>query len=336
MVSSRIVSTLKDLIPVLIFALFLGVRVHASTPELGSIAEEQSTFDTIKKHFGLTYFSTFNGPGLHPDTAYFSPNQLGKASNNGINIQNQFSIRWKISKQWAIDFQNRFYMIFNNGTGKSDFTHLRWETPRVGVSGVLFSGEEWSLIGAVNTDFPYFFPAPLSGYQAQQRKVFFNPGMFANLKYEPRNSRWSLFTVLSPRVFFYADRSAAEVELMDGGFIPGNKPELILSFMPTLNYRVKDSFRLTVGTNLDYRKCVVSNWNIFHASLINNGDDPAWRLMALPITFGITYDINPYITIFPYLTAYPIPEQRQDASTGTQASFWETASLGMWIRGTLF
>ena len=218
------------LIPILFAEAHAETRAH-STEEVSTTQEsDKNLSDEIKKILGVTYFSYFFGPGLHPDNVEFYPNQLGYPDNDGIYFQNHISIRYKFSSNLALDFQSRFKLLMNNYTENPNFSPFRWEAPRIGVSGKLMSGNIWDLTGAVNTDFPYFLPAPFSGYQAQERKTLLTPGMFAALKIEPKESKWSIFSVVSPRYFFYADRNVAEPQYRGAGYIPQNKPELILSF----------------------------------------------------------------------------------------------------------
>ncbi len=298
--------------------------------------ETVSFYQKLKETIGITYFTFFYGPGLHPDHLLFNPNQLGRPENDGVYFQNQFSIRYKFSSNLALDFQSRFKIILNNSTGNTEFSVFRWETPRLGLSGRLLSGRDWSLTGAINSDFPYFFPAPFTGYQAQRRTVLFNPGMFASFRYNPTGSRWSIFSVVSPRYFFYSDRKIAEPQMTFGGYIPENKPEFIIALLPTLNYSLSDTVNLSVGTSFDYRKQVISDWNPLKAILLSNGTKDSWRLTAIPINLGITYVLSQSITVFPFVSAYPIAVQRIDASTGQQSTFLESASFGMWLNGTIF
>lgn len=334
--------------PIKLIEICLGLTIFgtalAAAPEPSSISLNQTTqiietksfYDKIRENIGITYFSFFYGPGLHPDNIAISPNQLGRPENDGISVQNQFSMRYKFSNNLALDFQNRFRVFLNNGADANNFSVLRWEAPRIGLSGKLMSGSDWSLVGAVNTDFPYFLPAPLTGYQAQQRTVIFNPGMFANFRYEPKHSRWSIFSVVTPRYFFYSDRSAAEPQLNKSGFHAQSKPELIIAFQPTVNYRLTEQLKLTMGSTVDYRKQVSSEWNIFNASLQSNGEGKAWRLYAIPLSLGMSYTVASYLTIFPFISTYPIAIQRKDAVTYKQASILEASSFGMWIHGTIF
>ncbi len=321
-----------------------GQTTHTAVPISESVAHEfdgphenkESFTDQIKKIFGITYFTYAFGPGFHPDSREFYPNQLGKPDDDGIYFQNQFSVRYKFSNNIAIDFQNRFKTIFNNYKENENFTPLRWETPRIGISGKFISKNGWDLTGSINTDFPYFFPSPFSGYQSKQRQTLFTPGMFAGLKYQPEKSKWSFFSVLSPRYFFYSDRNSAESQYKNAGYMPRNKPELILSLQPTINYSIASSTKITIGTLIDYRKHIISSWNILNASLLSNGESPSWRLSPIPINFGITHTFNQALTIFPFIVTYPIAIQRKNAETREQASILKATAFGMWISGTLF
>jgi hypothetical protein len=307
-----------------------------SHAENQSITETKSVTEELREILGITYFSTLFGPGLHPDQFAFFPNQLGNPDSDGVFLVNQVSFRFKFSKDLALDFQTRFKFNLNNYTQTGNFSHLRWEAPRIGLSGKLLTAGDWTLIGAVNTDFPYFLPPPLTVYQAVQRTVIFAPGMFASLRYEPKESKWSFFSVLSPRYFLYKDRNVAEPQNAAAGFLPQNKPELIIALQPTLNYALTPRLKFTLGTVIDYRKQVISNWNILDASIHANGSDPAWRLNAIPINLGVTYTFGPALTIFPYISTFPIAAQRVDVVTQKQATLLETTSVGMWISGTLF
>ena len=209
-------------------------RVHS--PEL--VQKPALTLQDISKVIGMTYFTYFYGPGLHPENRTFYPNQLGLPDDDGIYLQSQVSVRYKFSSRLALDFQSRFKVILNNSQQRSTFSPYRWEAPRVGISGKLLEGEDWDLTGSINTDFPGTFPQPFSGNQAKFREALFSPGMFSSLKYEPRTSKWSFFGVVSPRYFFYSNPNAIEPQYLKAGYIAQNKPELLLSVQPTLNYQI--------------------------------------------------------------------------------------------------
>jgi hypothetical protein len=298
--------------------------------------KKQSLSNKILSKTGISYFSFFNGPGLKSELNGVTPNQLGKPDDDGVSFFNLVSLKYKTSENIALDLQTRFEVFINNGVGTDEFSAFRWESPRIGFSGNLIKKETWAVSGAINTDFPHFLPSPLTGFTARERKVVFNPGMFGSLSIHPKDSRWSFFGVLAPRYFFYADREAAESQMKRGGMTAGNKPELVLAILPTLNRHITDKTSLSLGATIDYRKQVLSKWNPLSASLATNGDSSSWRLLAVPVTFGVTHDFNSKIKIYPYLQAFPIAAQRINAISREKSTLLETASLGMWIYGTIF
>jgi hypothetical protein len=290
---------------------------------------------TVLSKFGMTYFSFFDGPGLDPDLRAFPPNQFGRPSDDGLNFFNIISVRYRINSDLAIDLQTRSVLLLNNGVETEDFSAFRWESPRVGISGKLASGQDWKLTGAVNSDLPYMLPSPLTGYTSRERKILFNPGMFANFSYTPSDSRWSVFSVLSPRYFIYAEEDALEPQSRRANFSGRNKPELALAFTPTVNYQLSPKTNLTSGIVLDYRKQVGSSWNPLQASMVNNGDSETWRLQPIAVQMGVTYEASSSFRIYPFIQGVPIAAQRISASTGQQASLGETMRFGMWISGTI-
>lgn len=311
-----------------------------STTESAVATTEQKieavTPEKKESKLGMNYFAFVSGPGLDPDRRDYPPNEIGRPDFTGINSFNVISMRYKYSKKMALDFQTRTRLVFNNGTNRKNFNSLIWEAPRIGVSGKLASGETWSLSGAVNTDFPSFLPSPFTGYTARERTVMFNPGMFANFRYTPKKSKWSVFAVLTPRYFFYRDREALEPEGRAAGASGLNKTELGLWASPTLNYSFTEKSALSLGTSLGYIKQVGAGWNPLNATAVGNGETDAWVFEALPISLGWTYTFNDAFTVFPFVQAFPIAAQRLDASTGRRASLAETASVGMWVSGNLF
>lgn len=286
--------------------------------------------------FGMNYFSFVSGPGLDPDRRDYPPNELGRPDFTGMNSFNVISLRYKMTDKVALDFQTRTRIVFNNGVESKNFNSFIWEAPRIGISGRLAGGDEWALTGAVNTDFPSFLPSPLTGYTARERTVMFNPGLFANFRYTPKKSKWSLFAILTPRYFFYSDREALEPEARNAGASGKNKTELGLWMSPTVNYSFTEKSALTFGTSLGYIKQVGSSWNPLNATAVGNSTSDEWVFEALPISVGWTYTVNELLTVYPFIQAFPIAKQRVDAGTGRKASFLETASIGMWVSGTLF
>jgi hypothetical protein len=297
------------------------------------------SWQKARKLFGITYFCYFYGPGVISKTFSYSPNQLGLADDGGIRLQSQISFKYKFSSRLALDLQMKNKILLYNYD--ENLKNYRYEGTRIGISGLLLRGKDWDLSGALNTDFPYFFPDFFSGFQSQARKIILDPGMFGSFKYEPSGSRWFVFSVLAPRVYFYQNLDASESHFQKGGFSAKNKPELVIAIYPTINYRLTSQVSLTFGTSFDYRKQVYSNWNIFHGSLDANGDSSAWRLSAVSVSLGVTYAITSECMLVPHITTYPIAAQRINrdwsaADFGRMATLGEVTSFGMWIRGNLF
>ncbi len=299
---------------------------------LSAKVEPKSTAGT----FGLSYFTFFDGPALAGNFGV-TPNWLGRPLDDGLSFFNLVSLKYRVSETLAIDYQLRVQVLVNNGTGSAGFEQVRWHSPRIGISGKLASGENWTLSGAVNTDFPYLFPAPFGGgFVAEKRTVLFNPGLFANFSYKVPGSKWSFFTLITPRFFVYEDRDAAEPQLTQGGLSPGLKPELALQFSPSLTYELTEKVGLRMGTVIDYRKLVLSSWNPFSASFRTaDVNSEAWRLWATPLQVGVNLALSKALNIYTFVNTYPIAAQRERRD-GSRASFAETASVGMWINGTLF
>jgi hypothetical protein len=287
-------------------------------------------------NFSATYFTFFDGPGLEPGLGSVTPNVLGKPIDDGLRLTNFISLRYKLNPSLALDFQMRIQFIFNNARNLNHFDVFRWQSPRVGISGTLLSGNSWALTGAFNTDLPYFMPQPLgAGTVAQERTTLFTPGLFAKFAYTPKESPWSFFSLVMPRFFLYENRNVAEPQMSRAGFSPQLKNEFIFSISPSVNYALTGSTGLRLGTEFTYSKLILSSWNPFHGSL-NNTDlkTDAWRLAAVPIQVGVTHEFSKAFNVSAFVQAFPIAAQRvrQD---GSRATFGETASVGMWISGTL-
>ncbi len=289
-----------------------------------------------KPRFGMTYFTFIDGPGLAEGKHNYTPNVLGLPDDDGLRLTAFLSLKYRVSANWSVDFQSRVQWIFNNAKNVTDFEPLRWQSPRIGLSGKMLSGSDWSLSGAINTDFPYFVPPPLGGgFVAERRTTIMNPGMFAKFSYQPVGSKWSVFSLVMPRVFLYADRDAAEPQLSRAGFSPGLKPEFTLSLSPSINYAVSSKVGLRLGTEFTYRKLVLSGWNPLNGSL--NGTDinsKAWRLAPVPLQLGVTYEPSEVINVSFFVQGFPVAAQRVRRD-GSRANFMETASVGMWVSGTL-
>lgn len=294
----------------------------------------------FSRYVGMSYFVFFDGPGLAPEARNFTPNNFGRGR-EGLTTRQLISIKGKLSDSWALDFQTRTTLTYNNAFDSPRYEFYRWESPRIGISGRLLSGDDWALIGAVNTDFPYFVPAPFGGgTAARAQTTLFTPGTFAMLYYRPSGSRWSVFGLVTPRFYFYRDPNAVDPLSARSGYGLGMKPEFIFNVSPTLGYRVSELVNLRLGTMIHYQKSVASNWSPFNGThRSNDPSSPAWRLFPVALLAGVNIEINRMFSIFPYAATYPIAGQRIDDSPrsgGRQATLLQASSVGMWVNGTLF
>lgn len=317
----------------MIFKYLFWIALFGSSAWAAS--EQKSEQRVGYSYFGLNYFTFFDGPGLAPGSAGYTPNVLGKPNDDGLRLNNYVSSQYRFSPTLALDFQMRIQWVLNNANDVPDYHPWRWQSPRFGISGKLLSGKNWALTGAFNSDLPYFFPQPLGGgVVAAQRTTLFDPGLFAKFAYTPQ-SRWSVYSLVMPRFFFYQNRNSAEPQLSRAGFSPELKNEFIFDIAPTINYALTDTTGLRLGTEFIYSKLILSSWNPFHATL-NNSDitSDAWRLAPVPIQFGITQNFSKAFNISIFFQAFPIAAQRVRRD-GSQATFLQTSSIGMWMSGNI-
>ncbi|MFY7993322.1 MAG: hypothetical protein ACOVP4_08540 [Bacteriovoracaceae bacterium] len=263
-------------------------------------SSEKLSDKKLSDKLGLSYFIFWDGPNLDRGRDV-TTNELGE-TNNPINTYNLISFKYKLSEKYSLDAQTGTQWF------QTRVPRFYFDRVRVGISGKLWKANEWKLDGAINSDLPY------TGYTAEQRRLIFSPGMFANLSYTPSSSRFSFWALLQPRVWFYSDREAVEPEWIAANRRPGQKFESIISLTPTVNYSINDKFGLRMGVGLDYRKLVENNW-------------ATWIRWATPVTTGFTYTYNSSFSTYTYVQTFPFE------GGGVQR---ETSSLGMWITGTIF
>ena len=286
---------------------------------------------------GMNYMSFFDGPGILTDDQSVTPNALGRPSDDGLVLMNNLSFKYKLKGERAVDFQTRFHYVMNNGNDVEDFEAFRWQSPRLGISDVFYKTENGKFSGAFNTDLPYFFPEPIGGgYIAEARTTLLTPGFFAKYVYAPATTRWSLFSLVQPRFYIYGDRNKAEAQLSRAGYSPQLKNEFTLSFSPSANYAFTDKFGTRIGTEIVYKKLIVSDWNPFNST--SRSADPtlkAWRVQPMPLQVGLTYTFSKMLEVSTYVQGFPIASQRVDR-LGDTTNFEKTVSAGAWISGTLF
>jgi len=261
--------------------------------------------------WGMNYFSFWEGHSL--DDGKSAKNEKGGRLDDGLQLFNLVSTTYKLSDRVGIDLQTRLEhipMTYRGDTkgGKDTEPSWRFQGFRIGISGKLLSGEKWSLKGAFNTDIP-----ELNGRDARLRKTILNPGLFSGLNYQI-NDRWSFYSILSPRVFFYTNDEAVEPEWTAGGRLPGEKPRLILAADPSINYAFNDKAGFRTGLSLSFRQFVES--------------DPLFlKRWPTSASAGPTFVINKHLNVWTYVMAWPFDGQKTHI---------ETTSWGAWINGIIF
>lgn len=276
-----------------------GVHAIASHPGVGQ-NQARSGISRFYERIGVFHFSYWDGPGLDGFSSY-TPNAHGKPAEAGWSLTSLLSVRYPFWRDIGVDIQNQIQWI------QTRRPELRLQAPRIGVGGTLLSGRSWRLSGAINTDIPGV------GYTMSRRKTLFDPGLFASLRYRPEKSRWSLFALVKPRLYFYSDRQAVEPEWLAAKLRPGQKPEAVFSVTPTLNYAFGERVGARLGITLDYRKTVEADWW-------------TWTRWKTPVLVGPTFKIGEALSIFAYVNTYPWD--------GKGLSL-ETSSIGMWLSGVL-
>ncbi|MBY0370220.1 hypothetical protein K2X33_06000 [bacterium] len=296
--------------------LMLGVAVAQAVEEKASEVEQDekpSTMAWIKRNFGMNYNSFFAGPGLFTPLSE-TPGYTGAPSDTGLNFFNLISVKWKFSERFAFDVQFRNQLVVTNNW---EFRH---QGQRFGISGKLLKGEDWSLTGAINSDIPI---RAIAGQIPSERTLIMNPGMFAVFEYAPEGSRWSAFALVQPRWWLYANNNAVAVQdVANGG--TNNKPEFTINLNPSINYAATDKIGIRFGTTLELAK------NIGWASA---------RRGYMPFELGVTYDISPAFSIYTYvLTSTPIDDdlRRQQLGVANPPDWTKTASINVWLSGTIF
>jgi hypothetical protein len=261
--------------------------------------------------WGMNYFSFWEGHSLGDGKT--AKNELGGRLDDGLQLFNLISTTYKLNDRIGIDLQTRLEHIpitFRGDTKRGNPTEPAWRFQglRIGISGKLAAGEKWSLRGALNTDIP-----ELNGRDARFRKTIFNPGLFTGFNYQ-MSDRWSLYAILSPRIFFYSDDEAVEPEWIAGGREPGEKPRMILAASPSINYAINDWSGLRAGLDLSFRQFVESESTYLKR----------WPTSA---SVGPTFVVNKHLNIWTYVQTWPFD--------GNKTTL-ETTSWGAWINGVIF
>jgi hypothetical protein len=283
----------------LLLSLIFLPNVFGQVQVLEKSIQSSSFFKQFEK-IGMNYFSFWEGPSL--EDGQTGRNELSRPLDSGLSLFNLVSITYKLNERYNFDLQNRLEWIHTQDQ------EWRFQGIRAGFSGKLLSGDTWSLRGAINTDIP-----ELNGRDARARTVLFNPGLFAGLTWN-FHPKWSLYTIMSPRVFFYQNDEAVEPEWALSGRSPGQKPRAIIQAAPTINYAFTDTVGLRSGLDFQFRQFVQSEVGFLKRW------PTAW-------TVGPTFSISKSLNIYTFVQTWPF------VGNGLTR---ETASIGMWISGVLF
>lgn len=290
--------------------LLLGSTLSYAITQPPASAAKPLSEQSFKERFGAGYFFFFDGPNLE-DGRDLVTNRTG-LTQNPINSYYIFQFKYKLTEKYSLDFQPGVQQWYTR------VPRARFDRIRMGISGVLWKAGDWSLNGAANTDLPY------TGYTASERTLVLSPGLFAGLSYRPTKSRWSLYVLVMPRVWFYQDRYAVEPEWIAGNRNPGEKFESIMQFTPTVNYAINDTWGLRSGLGLDFRKWVKDDWS-------------TWRRWDTPLTFGVTYAPSNAFNVYAFVQSFPFDGRRPGLNREPFNGFRsDTSSFGMWLSGTVF
>jgi len=284
----------------------------ASAPTAGSSQASVKKSAGIGDYVGLNYFTFWSGPGLGADFSK-TPNMSNRRDLDW-SLWTNLSVRGKVSSNLALDAQFRLQQFLTN-----EFKFL-YQGIRLGVSGTLLKFERptykliWS--GAINSEVPGV------GQIATERKQLANPGMFSNLTYRPTGSRFSLFALVSPRVWFYSDANAMDAVSLKQQAKPGEKPQFVLSASPSINYDLSDKTAIRTGIGLDFRK---------------NMNTSGFRRWFMPMDVGVSHTFNSMLSIYPNVSFSGPWDDGLRQQLGAQAgSRWtDTVAVGMWLNGTI-
>jgi len=259
--------------------------------------------DGFLSRLGMNYFTFFDGPSLADGRE--SRNEKGRPlnGNEGFAAFNNISLVYRINERINFDHQTRIEYVHTKDR------EWRFQGMRIGVSGRLLSGKKWSLKGAFNTDIP-----ELNGENERDRTTVFNPGLFAGFNYQ-LNDRWSFYSIVTPRVYFYRDSKAVEKRWAKAGRDPGEKRRVEIRLSPTINYAVTDRVGLRTGLDLQ---------------IMNLMEDNATRFTRFPTTaatFGPTIAVHKMFNLYVFIRTFPFDELKTRR---------ETTSFGAWINGVVF
>lgn len=277
------------------------------------------------RNFGMNYNSFFAGPSLTNAKEALPPSYFGGPDDTGMYFWNLISVKKKnIIGDLALDVQFRGQLVVNHQVEGESAIQYRHQGQRVGLSGKLLKGKDWVLSGAINTDLPI---RAISGQINSERTLLMNPGMFATFSWDPAGSKWGLFALLTPRVFFYRDRFAKTTQDKNweartgGNALEVRKPELILIANPSVSYTFNEKTQARLGVQLDYEKMVATQ---------------GIKRQPMGVELGVGYDVASWLNVYTYIQTSTSLDDDLRAAQGSTSKWYETASLNVWFSGNLF
>lgn len=300
-------------------------QANAAAPAAQASTAEIKKGSWFTDNFGMNYNSFFAGPALTNAKEALPPSYFGGPDDTGMYFWNLISVKKKkFIGDLALDVQFRGQIVVNNQTEGESALQYRHQGQRVGLSGKLLKGKDWALSGAVNTDLPI---RAITGQINSERTLLMNPGMFATFSWDPAGSKWGLFALLTPRVFFYSDRGAKSAQdkkwedSTGGNSLAVRKPELILIAAPSVSYTFNEKAQARLGVQLDYEKMVAGS---------------GFQRLPMGVELGFGYDVASWLNVYTYLqTSTPLDDTIR-ANAGSSSKWYETASLNVWFSGNVF
>lgn len=255
--------------------------------------------ETVKKKLRINYFSEYLGPGFESrDGNIPDVDSKGNAVDNPEPAQfwNQISIGWNVTEQWRLIFNPRFTLqVGNRDDLPSDDGILRTEDFLVGFQGTLWSSGPWS--------------------------VWIRPGYRLPTSRFTRDANWN-----GEAEWLHIIDRAPEKD-MKWGVGMWTQIRMYVPTEDTTNerWRIYNAPYVTYTFNDKWRAEVFYENTIQHNELRGKRDYNYARNTMQSAMTGVTYNINPSLSVFPFIRYYTVRKFSAD-----------TMGLGAWISAALF
>lgn len=260
---------------------------------------DQSWTKLVKEKLRINYFSEFLGPGFESETGNIPDvDSKGNAVENTEPAQlwNQISIGWNVTEQWRLIFNPRFTLqVGQRDDLPSDDGVLRTEDFLVGFQGTLWSNGPWSVWIRPGYRLPtsrFTRDANWNGEVEWLHIIDRAPGT---------DTKWGVGVWTQARFYVPTEDSTNE--------------RWRLYNAPYVTYTINDKWRAEVF----YEN------TIQHNELRGKRDYNYARNSMQSAMTGVTYNINPSLSVFPFIRYYTVRKFSAD-----------TMGLGAWISAALF